>query len=98
MRYGVVPVIYAGSGLEDTVVDFEKDARRGTGFTFRTYTGDGLLEGIDAARKVYKDPNEWRLLAQRCLKQDFSWQATAHNYLKAYRRVTRRVKSVPVEE
>jgi starch synthase len=98
MRYGVVPVIYSGSGLEDTVIDYEKDARRGTGFTFRSYTGEGLLEGIDAARKVYKEPGDWRALAQRCLKQDFSWQATAHNYLKAYRRVTRRVKAVPVDQ
>jgi len=98
MRYGVVPLIYAGSGLEDTVIDFEKDARHGTGFTFRAYTGDGLLEGLDAARKVYKEASDWRSLVMRCLKQDFSWQATAHNYLKAYRRVTRRVKAVPVED
>ncbi len=98
MRYGVVPLIYSGSGLEDTVVDYEKDPRRGTGFTFRAYSGDGLIEGLDAARRVYKEPGEFRALALRCLKQDFSWQATAHNYLKAYRRVTRRVKAVPVED
>ena len=97
MRYGVVPLIYSGSGLEDTVVDYEKDPRHGTGFTFRNYSGDGLLEGLDAARKVYKEPADWRALTMRCLKQDFSWQATARNYLKAYRRVTRRVKTVPVE-
>ncbi|MFN0008935.1 MAG: glycogen synthase [Planctomycetota bacterium] len=97
MRYGVVPLIYSGSGLEDTVVDFEKDPRHGTGFTFRNYSGDGLLEGLDAARKVYKEPGDWRAMTMRCLKQDFSWQATARNYLKAYRRVTRRVKTVPVE-
>src|SRR4030095_1698658 len=55
MRSGVVPRIYAGSGLEATVIDYEKDARHGTGFTFRAYSGDGLLEGMDAARKVYKE-------------------------------------------
>jgi starch synthase len=96
MRYGVVPLIYTGSGLEDTVIDCEKDARKGTGFTFRSYTGDGLLEGLDVARKVYKEAGDWKSLVMRCLKQDFSWQATARNYLKAYRRVTRRVKAVSV--
>jgi starch synthase len=96
MRYGVVPLIYTGSGLEDTVIDCEKAARKGTGFTVRSYTGDGLLEGLDVARTVYKEAGDWKSLVMRCLKQDFSWQATARNYLKAYRRVTRRVKAVSV--
>lgn len=98
LRYGVVPLVYGGSGLDDTVVDVEKDPKRGTGFTFKSYNGDSLLDGLDAARKVFKDPAEWRTLALRCMKQDFSWQATAENYLKAYRRVTRRAKSTAVEE
>lgn len=98
MRYGVVPLIYSGSGLEDTVIDVEKDVRHGTGFTFKNYSGDSLLEGLDAARKHYKEAADWRLIALRCMKQDFSWHATADNYVKAYRRVTRRVKSSAVNE
>ena len=98
MRYGVVPLIYAGSGMDDTVVDVEKNPRKGTGFLFRNYGGDGLLEGLDAARKCYKDATEWRSLALRCLKQDFSWQSTSKEYLKAYRRVTRRVKTMAAKD
>jgi starch synthase len=98
MRYGVVPLIYSGSGLEDTVTDVEKDVRHGTGFTFRSYSGESLLEGLDAARKHYKEAADWRLIALRCMKQDFSWHATAENYIKAYRRVTRRVKSSAVND
>lgn len=93
MRYGVVPLIYAQSGLDDTVIDMEQDPKQGTGFLFRHYSGDGLLEGVDAMRKAYKDATEWRALVMRCLKQDFSWQTTAQNYVKAYRRVVRRVKA-----
>ncbi|MBL8859018.1 MAG: glycogen synthase [Planctomycetes bacterium] len=98
MRYGVVPIIYSGSGLEDTVIDVESDVRHGTGFTFKNYSGDSLLDGLDAARKHYKEAAEWRTLAMRCMKQDFSWAATAQSYLKAYRRVTRRTKSSAVDE
>lgn len=98
MRYGVVPIIYGGSGLEDTVVDVEEDVRHGTGFTFKSYTGDSLLEGLDNARKHYKEAADWRAIALRCMKQDFSWAATAENYTKAYRRVTRRMKSSAVDE
>ncbi len=93
MRYGVVPVVYGSSGLDDTVIDVEKYPRKGTGICFRNYSGDGLLEGIDLARKHYKEANDWRSIVVRCLKQDFSWQTTAQTYLKAYRRVTRRVKN-----
>lgn len=98
MRYGVVPLIYAQSGLDDTVVDYEKDKRHGTGFTFGKYTGDGLLEGVDAVRRAYKEAAEWRTITHHCLKQDFSWQATARNYLKAYRRVTRRTKTQVIDD
>ena len=89
----VVPLAYANSGLEDTIVDVQQDPRRGTGFVFPSYNGDSLLEGFDAARKLYKDGAAWRALVLRCLRQDFSWQATARSYLKAYRRVTRRVRA-----
>lgn len=92
MRYGVLPVIYATSGLEDYVVDLDENPRGGTGFHFKNFTGPGLLEGIDAARKLYKDQEAWRAAALRSLRQDFSWQATAAEYLKAFRRVTRRTK------
>ena len=92
MRYGVVPVVYAKSGLEDTVSDYQTGGNEGAGFLFQNYTSDSLLEGIDEARAVYKKAGDWKELVNRCLNQDFSWQESARNYLKAYRRVTRRTK------
>lgn len=93
MRYAVVPVIYANSGLEDTVVDYQKDKRAGTGFHFEPFTADGLMACINEAIKTYRDAARWKTLARRCLAKDFSWEATAAEYLKAYRRVTRRAKA-----
>ncbi len=92
MRYGVVPIIYGGSGLEDYVEDLATNARGGTGFHFQQYSGEGLVEGLDAARKLFRNAAGWKQVVMRCLRQDFSWQATAQEYLKAYRRVTRRVR------
>jgi len=91
-RYGTVPVLYAHSGLGDTVIDIAAEPTKGTGFFFNSYTGAGLMEGLDSARTLFKEAAEWKKLAHRCLAQDFSWQVTAENYLKAYRRVTRRTK------
>ncbi len=92
MRYGVVPIVYAGSGLDDYVTDVVKEPRSGTGIHFQVFTADGLLAGVDHARKVYKNPAGWKQLVTRCMAKDFSWRATAEEYVKAYRRVTRRTR------
>ena len=92
MRYGAAPICYSLGGLEDTVVDQDKHPKIGTGFTFPTYTSDALVQAVDRMRNVYKQPGDWKALVNRCLKADFSWDACAQNYLKAYRRVTRRVR------
>ena len=93
MRYGVSPIVYSKSGLEDTVVDLIADKRKGTGFHFEPYSSEGLMDGVNHAIKAYKEAAKWKAVARRCLTQDFSWEASAAEYLKAYRRVTRRVKS-----
>jgi starch synthase len=48
---------------------------------------------VERALKLYKNPTNWKKLMKRCLTQDFSWQATAAEYLKAYRRVQRRTRA-----
>ena len=91
MRYGVVPLIYSHGGLDDKVIDI-KTSKTGTGFHFAPYTADGLLDGIDEVLAFYKKPADWNRLVKRCLSQDFSWEHTAEEYTKAYRRVTRRAR------
>lgn len=93
MRYGVAPLIYAQSGLEDVVHDMLADKRSGTGFHFSPYSKEGLMSCINELIKVYRDAAAWKRLVTRCLNQDFSWTTTAAEYVKAYRRVTRRVKA-----
>jgi len=93
MRYGVAPLVYARSGLEDLVIDTNAAPDKGTGFHFEPYNSEGLMEGIEGAVKFYRNPSNWKALLRRLLAQDFSWESTAAEYLKAYRRVTRRVRA-----
>ncbi len=93
MRYGVVPIVYSGSGLQDTVIDQTTNEKKGLGFHFSPYSGEGLMAGINTCIQTYRDAAKWKALVARSLSQDFSWEATATEYLKAYRRVTRRVKA-----
>ncbi len=92
MRYGVAPLVYEKSGLEDTVIDAGANPAKGTGFLFPHYRSDSLLQSIDTARAFYKKAAEWKKLVLRCLTQDFSWHESGRNYQKAYRRVTRRTR------
>ena len=92
MRYGVVPVIYGSSGLEDYVTDIPPKGTAGTGFHFTPYASASLLEAVERARKLYRNAAGWKRLVLRCMGQDFSWTATAEEYLKAYKRVMRRAR------
>ena len=92
MRYGAAPIGYAHNGLEDTLVDVSASPKTGNGFAFEPYTSEGLVEAIDRMRTLYKQSADWKRLVGRCLEQDFSWSACGANYIKAYRRVTRRIR------
>ncbi|HJO26068.1 MAG TPA: glycogen/starch synthase [Planctomycetota bacterium] len=92
MRYGCVPLLYAQSGLQDIAIDAASSPKKGTGFTFARHNVESFLEGLDNARALYKKASDWKTMVRRCLALDFSWQTTAEDYIKAYRRVTRRIK------
>ncbi len=91
LRYGVVPMIYNQGGLEQTLPDAIENPAEGLALHFSPYTGDGLLEGVVRAVDHFRHP-EWEGLVKRGLAQDFSWEKTASEYHKAYRRVTRRIR------
>ena len=55
LRYGTVPIVRAVGGLDDTVEQFDPQTLKGTGFKFKPYTGEALLETVQAALKVYGD-------------------------------------------
>jgi starch synthase len=80
LRYGTVPVVRATGGLDDTI-DEE------TGFKFRGYSGDALLGAIDLALKAYRDPGRWTKRMRRGMAKDFSWNASAAEYMRLYRRL-----------
>jgi starch synthase len=84
MRYGTVPVVRATGGLVDTVTDYNDAAGTGTGFTFRPYTPAALLEAMERARTVFANPSNWKRLQVSGMRQDFSWDRSAREYVKLY--------------
>ncbi|MEZ6003506.1 MAG: glycogen/starch synthase [Planctomycetota bacterium] len=92
MRYGCAPIGYAHNGLEDTLIDMGANPKTGNGYTFPHYSAESLMKAIDRMRTDFKTAATWKGVVQRCVEADFSWDACAAEYLKAYRRVTRRIR------
>jgi starch synthase len=86
LRYGTVPVVRATGGLFDTVSNFDPRTGNGTGFTFEEYTPQALLGTLRWALETYRDQAAWRRIQRAGMSQDFSWDASARQYVKVYER------------
>ena len=84
-RYGTLPIVRATGGLQDTVVDADEAPAQGTGFKFRDYTPEAMLEAIARAVRAFGNPKAWKGFQQNAMRQDFSWDVSAREYVKVYR-------------
>jgi starch synthase len=80
MRYGTVPVVNGVGGLLDTVTDGV------TGFILRAYTPAALLEALNRALAAFEERPTWQALQAAGMRQDFSWDRSAREYVKIYER------------
>ena len=56
----------------------------GNGFTFAGYRAEELRERTEAALALYADAEARKRLITRIMKTDFSWRASAEQYLELY--------------
>jgi starch synthase len=85
MRYGSVPIVRSVGGLADTVQEYDPNTGSGNGFTFANYDPWELFAAIVRAIGLYRFKDPWRMLQQRCMAADHSWQASAKRYVEIYR-------------
>jgi starch synthase len=97
LRYGTLPVVRRTGGLADTVIDanamtlVEGSAAEGsaTGFVFEDGTADALAGALQRAASLYRDdPLAWQRVMRRAMTRDFSWTASARQYLDLYQHLT----------
>ena len=86
LRYGTVPLVHATGGLYDTVRNCDSTTVSGTGFTFDEYSPQALLSTLRWALRVYADRAVWRRMQIAGMREDFSWDASALEYVKMYER------------
>ncbi len=88
MRYGTIPVVRSTGGLDDAVTDVTEDPKKANGIEFRDATASSLASAIRKALALYSAPRALRSFRQRAMAMDFSWEGTAEQYLRIYRRVS----------
>jgi starch synthase len=81
LRYGCVPVVSPVGGLQDTVVDGE------TGFVAPRPTVGRLARTIDRALETFQKPQRWSTIQVAGMMRDFSWKASASEYVALYQRL-----------
>lgn len=85
MRYGCIPLVRKTGGLADSVSDYNPEGKnKGTGFVFEKYNSIAYTVAMVRAFQLYRQKKEWTKLMQRAMKQDFSWQKSAKEYIKLF--------------
>ncbi len=81
MRYGTVPIARATGGLADTV-------NKNVGFTFKNVSTREFYNTLRGALDVYYNkPKKWRKLQINGMKKDFSWDKSAKEYMRLYKKI-----------
>jgi starch synthase len=93
LKYGTVPVVRRTGGLTDTVVDATAETlqkRTATGFQFTPPSATALLEALHRALVCYHEqPDTWLQIQRTGMSQDWSWEKSATEYERLYRKLTR---------
>jgi starch synthase len=96
-RYGTVPIVRAVGGLVDTVRPYNPRTGQGTGFLFSDYHPRALLDTLRAALATFPNKRVWTRLQKNGMRVDFSWDRSAGEYVKMYKRLRPKTARNPVK-
>ena len=88
LRYGALPLVRRTGGLADTEVNANAVTLAegsATGFVFDDENPDALLGAAQRAAALYGDRGAWARVMRQAMTRDFSWEASARQYLQSYR-------------
>ncbi|QPC81775.1 glycogen synthase [Phototrophicus methaneseepsis] len=96
MRYGSLPIVRETGGLADTVINYDnQDADMGTGFVFQYEEPDAVINTLRwALRTYYNRPEAWLRMQKRAMKQDFSWDQSAQQYIALFKKSMEKHKKI----
>jgi starch synthase len=90
LKYGTVPVVRKTGGLADTVRDWDESLlsgeENGNGFSFTDYTGTAMYDALRRAVDLYSNKIVWHKIQQNGMKDVFSWENSAREYINLYKK------------
>lgn len=81
------PLIRGAGGINTPLIRGEGGVKS-TGFVFKKFDSDALYKELEKALDLfYNKPKIWRQLQINGMKEDFSWNKSAKEYLKLYKKL-----------
>jgi starch synthase len=85
LKYGTIPVVRATGGLENSVREFDASSGEGNGFKFVDPAAPALVGALRNGIDFFGRPEAWSRLRANAMREDFSWERSASDYLRLYR-------------
>ncbi len=93
LKYGTLPIVRATGGLNDTVENYNQETGEGTGFKFHEPSPVAAFNTIIWALDTYNHRrHHMEKLIRNAMEQYFSWDDSALEYIKLYRRALKKVR------
>lgn len=95
LRYGTIPIAHRTGGLADTIIDVDRNPKTGTGILFDDLNPYEIVKSVHRATQLYHQtdgPDTMKELRFRAMDQDFSWKASADEYIAVYSKLIEKNK------
>lgn len=90
LSYGTLPIVHAVGGLDDTVENYDQVTGEGTGFKFWDLHPRAIFDTIGwAVHAWYERKEQFAGLVDRAMRQRFSWEDSASQYVEMYGKAVR---------
>ncbi len=87
LKYGTIPIVRQTGGLRDSILPYNRYTNEGNGIGFLNFSKADLHEGLEEALKLYHNKKAFKQVIRRGMQADFSWEQSALQYQKLYRKL-----------